>query len=374
MGLQRRAQQLSGAHLFAITFFFFWIISLVSWTGLARGPRPLLALREEDFVIAPSSRLRPPCASSCAHSAVVRQSVIRRDHLGAAGHDRQRDVAELPRPRPAAAASAGHPAAGAHNVMFWPARRGCWPLRSRDPRDPGVPLPATAARRRPTLWMSRATRPFPCRPGRRFVRYPGSPPARRRQASTCMRGAVSSWSARAPVARASRARHPGLSTSADRPLPRSARPGSPQQLGSFCCRAHVAALLCGARRPHLLISEPMTGRRQPLHRRQPSSSRIRAHHDVAPASSRVRFRALVPTRVVPSPRPDPHRLYPFSSSARLRHHRVSSPGAMAADPDSLRRRSDHRSLRPNPGADPGGLLRRRRAPIVVARCLSTPTC
>jgi peptide/nickel transport system permease protein len=128
---------------FAITL----IISLVSWTELARVTRGrFLALREEDFVI----------AAELAGAGQMR-IILRRDQPRIARDDRQRDVAQLPWPRPASARDQlGHPAAGCAE-RAGAGRRAVAAERGRagDPRHSGVQL----SRRRDTrcggsLWLN----------------------------------------------------------------------------------------------------------------------------------------------------------------------------------------------------------------------------
>ena len=116
---------------FAITI----IISLIGWTELARVVRGrFLSLREEDFVMAAELvGLQPAADHLPPHGAVVPQPHHRRDHAGAPGDDHQRDVAELPRPRPAAARrSAGACCCRRRRTSRrWRSRPGCCCRRCR---------------------------------------------------------------------------------------------------------------------------------------------------------------------------------------------------------------------------------------------------
>ena len=132
---------------FAITL----IISLVSWTELARVMRGrFLALREEDFVIAAELAGAGQIAYHPApHAAVVCEPHHRGDQPGAAGDDRQRDLAEFPGAGPAAAgdqlghSAAGRPErAGAGRRALAVERRG-----AGDSRHPGLQLPRRRAAR-----------------------------------------------------------------------------------------------------------------------------------------------------------------------------------------------------------------------------------
>jgi len=95
----RSRQAWSPEHVyFAIT-----IISLIGWTNGARRARPVLALREEDFIVAAELPARRACASSSSTwcRRFCRISSPRPARL--AGDDHQRKRRCLPRPRPAPA-------------------------------------------------------------------------------------------------------------------------------------------------------------------------------------------------------------------------------------------------------------------------------
>ena len=150
---------------FAITM----IISLLAWTDLARVVRgKFLALQEEDFVLGGGTGGRLAGADHFpAHAAVLRQPHHRRGQPRAAGDDHQRDIAELPRPRPAAAGDLlGRPAAG--RAERADAGAAPWLLSAAGPvitGDPGLQFPRRrAARRGRSLWLSRSSRCAICRP------------------------------------------------------------------------------------------------------------------------------------------------------------------------------------------------------------------
>jgi peptide/nickel transport system permease protein len=91
------------------------MLSILGWTGLARVVRgKLLQLREEDYALAARGAGASDWRIITRHLlARLHQPPDRVDHLQCAGHDPERNCAQLHRPRhPAASGQLGHAAAG----------------------------------------------------------------------------------------------------------------------------------------------------------------------------------------------------------------------------------------------------------------------